>query len=249
MSFINKKPCAKTFLQLDDLDQRGAVSVHAVNRLDQDETRASRCFSAAHRKMVFQFLESIVRKDAHRCPAESRAIHETSVAKLVQNNHVAFPRQRGNCSQRRGVTAGKAQGGLGPLESRQRFLKTLMMPVRAANQSRGAHARAGLVERGMRCPAKIWMRCQSEVVVGREVCQQACVARHLRSLRRIEDAQGPAETCLLNLLELAREKPIEIHPFIKCSICFTAVSIPAKIARETMEWPMFSSTRWGIRRM
>ena len=124
-----------------------------------------------------------------------------------------------------------------------------MMPVCAANQSRGAHSRAGLFERVMRRLAKILMRRQPEVVVGREVCQQPCAARHLRPLRGIEDAQETAEARIPNALELAYEKLIEIHPFIKCSIRLTAVSIPARIAHETMEWPMFSSTRWGIRRM
>ncbi len=118
-----------------------------------------------------------------------------------------------------------------------------MMPVRAADQSRGSRARAGLFQRVMCRLAEVLMRCQSEIVVGRKVCQQPRVARHLRSLRGIEDAQEAAEARILNALKLAREKLIEIHPFIKCSICLTAVSIPAKIARETMEWPMFSSTR------
>jgi hypothetical protein len=47
----------------------------------------------------------------------------------------------------------------------------------------------------------------------------------------------------LNPLKLACENFLEVHPFIKCSISLTAASMPTKIAREMIEWPIFNSTK------
>ena len=105
MRFINKKPCPEALLQLDNFGQRGAVSVNAVDGLDEEENLRIGVLLRCPPQMAFQFLEPIVREDPHRRPAESRAIHETSVTKLVQNNHVALPGQRGDRSQRRGIAA------------------------------------------------------------------------------------------------------------------------------------------------
>ena len=156
-----------------------------------------------------------MRKDPNRSPAEAGAIHETSMTELVHDNHVVLPRQRGNRSQRRRITARKAQCGFGLLESSKSFLEALMMPVRAANQPGGSRAGTGLLQRVVGSLSNLRMCGQSEIVVGREVRQQASVARHLGPLGGFEDAQGAAQARALNALKLAVKKLVEIHPFIK----------------------------------
>ena len=111
----------------------------------------------------------------------------------------------------------------------------LMTQMRATHQSRGPSAAARFVQRLADRLLKLRMGCETEIVVGGEIRQHPPVARDLRPLRGVEDAQGTAQTLILDALELDPKELIKIHPFIKCSICLTAVSIPVRIARETME--------------
>ncbi len=105
MRFINEKPCPETILQLDNFKQGGAVPVHAINGLDNYEYARVGVRLGCPPQVAHQFLEPVVRKDAYRRAAKARAIHETSVTKLVKDNHVAVPGQRGDRSQRCGIAA------------------------------------------------------------------------------------------------------------------------------------------------
>ena len=127
MGLVHEKPGTKFFFQFDDLSKRSPISIHAVNRFNEDEDPRRRKSLHGPAQMAFQFIEPIVGKHAKGCPCEARRIHQARVTKLVQNDDIAFANQSWDGAESRRITARKAQSGLCPLESRQRALEMAVL--------------------------------------------------------------------------------------------------------------------------
>ena len=250
MGLVEQQPRAEAILQLHHLRHRRDIAIHAVNRLRDHQHARLRMLLRGPPQMAFQAVEIIVGKHTDHRPAQPRRIHQTRVGELVEHHHITTSAQRGNRSRRRRIPARKRQRRLRALEIRQLLLEFPVRRQRAAHQPRRTRAEAAALPLRHRRLAQRGVVRQTQIIVRGKIPQRPRLPSHLDSLRALERVQFTQESLRLDLREPLRKKLLErpAHaqpPRTIATISRTARSKPTAIARDTIECPMFNSSKPG----
>ncbi len=169
VGFIDEQQRAVSLLQRDKIAERGAIAVHAEDRLRQDEGASFGMLGLRPLEQRFKFPEVVVGEDPDHGLAPARGIDEAGVGELVQNEDIAFAGEGADRPVGRGVPAGEREGGLDVFEAGEALLELQMGAERSADEAGGARADAELIDRPLRGLAQGRVRREAEVVVGGEV--------------------------------------------------------------------------------
>ena len=135
VGFIEEDPCTVAFLQLHDFAQRSAVAVHTVDRLGNDQFFPVRMFGRGPLQVALEFSKIVVRKDTQHRTAQAGRIHQAGMRKLVENDDIPRPAERGDCAHGRRIAAREGKGGFCLLEFRNGVIEFLMRGECATDQA------------------------------------------------------------------------------------------------------------------
>ena len=93
VGFIDEEHGAVAVLQFDDFEQRGAVAIHAEDRLGDDEDAAAQGVFAGPGEVALEFAKVIMGIDTEEGAAEEGAIDEGGVAEFVEDDDVFLAKE------------------------------------------------------------------------------------------------------------------------------------------------------------
>ena len=204
MSVIDDQPGIETFGQCQQAVQRGEVTVHAEDRIGQNQLSLGR----ACREQPFERGQVAVRIPlavGPLCLGQLRRVDQRGVIELVGKDRIATPDERRDDAEIGHVPSRKKQRVLEPGERRQSLLQRFVRCQVTAHQMRGAAADAP--RPGARAGGLDQHRIvgQAEIIVAAKTDQLTAVDSRARTARRGQRAARAAQAILVKCGESGSE--------------------------------------------
>ncbi len=162
VGIVHHKPGAVSLAELNDLRERGDVTFHTVDAIDDDHDTIGILHALQN---VLQVVHIVVAKALHRAPGELAAVHDAGMVFLVGDGNVSLAHQNWNGTQVCLVTSAEAKSRLFADKLGQPAVQFVVDSQGPVEETRTGTTRAILFNRFHSRLAHFGMGGQAQVVV------------------------------------------------------------------------------------